>query len=253
MYKQTNGGVATTDNQFDDNFVVRPQQQSSKSSQIKTHSFKPPSPMFKTKSEVVAANNAVMSSYVAEVLGEASGARMRRTSTPPFSSVFAEIECEAGASRLHAASSQLSVGAHSPRSANSSPKIQPKKPKDEKTKSTSSFIKKLSFKFKSSSNAPPTERTKLTNEAKSKQQQSYKSTDLVSRGFQARQAAATVSASTQTIDTNYSFATSNLKQTGQASQHESAAAAAATAPTTGSQLNLDSKSQYFLGFKIYFG
>jgi len=251
MYKQTNGVVVVSDsgnNQFEDNFVVQQQHQqqsNNKTSQIKTHSFKPPSPMFKTKSELTATNNAVMSSYVAEVLGESAGSRMRRTSTPPFSSVFAEIECDAGASRLHAASSQLSVGAHSPRSANSSPKIQPKKPKDEKTKSTSSFIKKLSFKFKSSSNAPPSERTKLSHEAKSKQQQqNYKSTDLVSRSFQARQTAATVSASTQTIDTSYSFATSNLKQTSQASQHESTAAAA-TAPNTGSQLNLDTMRKVF--------
>ena len=114
MLKQaTNGTINTIDNYdklsngrvtsstFDDDFVTKT------NSQVRNRSFKPPSPLFPSKTENdtikdnscsnTAYDNGKVSSYYAnEFLNKRESLnknRSRRTSTPPLSSDFDEIEC----------------------------------------------------------------------------------------------------------------------------------------------------------------
>ncbi len=94
-----NGGTMTN-SQFDDDFVTKT------NSQVRNRSFKPPSPLFQVKSDEKSIDsnsiNERITSYVNEVLNHKEGVkinRSRRTSTPPFSSDFKEIECDTNKSR----------------------------------------------------------------------------------------------------------------------------------------------------------
>lgn len=174
MIKQQNGNINYENHQsgggpnlkFDDDFVQNNgiSKQNNNSSSVRNHQFKPPSPLFQQKphneepssytffSNTInenshsTGNGKISNIVINNVLGRtrSNSNRSRRTSTPPFSTT--DLEEDEICNKNNQSSNQaISVTPSSPLSACSSPKIVTKK------RSSSSFMKKLSFKFKSSS------------------------------------------------------------------------------------------------------
>ena len=96
-------------NQFDNDFVSN-----NKNTQIKNRSFKTPSPVFisknnnnnNNKDEVISRKNSVkngsngrINNFISDVLSRRESTRSRRTSTPPFSSDFDEIDSNSNKAR----------------------------------------------------------------------------------------------------------------------------------------------------------
>lgn len=222
--------------QFEDNFV------SKANSQIRNRSFKPPSPLFTPKTNEDDHKNGSLSNiangriaaYVNEVISRKESiksTRSRRTSTPPFSTVgFDEIECNTPKPRLQSANSQASLNSSSPLSVSSSGSRKGLT----KKRSSSSFMKKLSFRFRSTSTSnttnSPTEHTRLNDHSQSANMNSfsnkYGSTSVANRTL--------ASTATQTTDNNNN--TSNLNFTNSHAKKDEAEA---------SQLDRDAMRKVF--------
>lgn len=176
---------------------------------VRNHSFKQSSPLSFQQSENQKINQNVngYATFVNETLNRNEIIRSRRTSTPPFSTEFGEIEYNTPKNKLNSVNSQTSV-ASSNRSAstNSSPKISSSK------RSSSNFIKKLSFKFKSSSHNS-NEKNDL-NDKKSNYSNKYGSSTSASTELSTMLPCKTrtVTASTQTIEMNKENYTSNFNK-----------------------------------------
>lgn len=100
-YDQKNNSV--TGLQFDDDFVTN------KHTQIKNRSFKTPSPVFipqskedstSRKNSVKYGSNGRINNFISDVLSRRDSNRSRRTSTPPFSSDFDEIDSNSHRTRF---------------------------------------------------------------------------------------------------------------------------------------------------------
>ena len=97
-----NASIDSNPMKFDDDFVTK----SNRNSQVRNRSFKPPSPLFQQKSNdennnqiIYTGSNGRISNYVSDVFNKRASTRSRRTSTPPFSTEFNEIECNTAKSR----------------------------------------------------------------------------------------------------------------------------------------------------------